>query len=193
MKAHIKSFIDYELVYEVHSLLNESHSTHEVEHILEFFNLGSAFKKVQGFFTNPFIKRSIEKELKEILKINVELAKLSLGEDDESFEDTYAFDDSKYDKATSPRSSSSIDVKRSSLEDKKQAIEDKLDILAGESESLKRYLEIAKLNTRIQANELIYKLADTSQKRVLAKFNKNVKLDLQRQTKDLIELGDEYE
>jgi hypothetical protein len=122
MKAHIKSFIDYELVYEVHSLLNESHSTHEVEHILEFFNLGSAFKKVQGFFTNPFIKRSIEKELKEILKINVELAKLSLGEDDESFEDTYAFDDSKYDKATSPRSSSSIDVKRSSLEDKNKQL-----------------------------------------------------------------------
>jgi hypothetical protein len=172
-------------VYEVHLILSESHDIHEVDHIDEFFNLGGFFKKVSEIFTNPLVKRNIDKGLKEYLKITVELAKLSLGDGDEEFENAYELDDV----ASNSRSSNTIDIKKSSLEDKKQAIEDKLTIFAGESESLKKYLEIAKLNTRIQANELIYKLADASQKKVLARFNREAKLDLRQKAKELTDLA----
>ena len=189
MSSRVKSFSEYESVYDVHLILSESHNIHEVEHVFEAFNLGSLFSKVSEIFTNPFVKRKIDNQLKEYLKITVELAKLSLEDSDEEFENEYELGDTSFNNRSSNRSSNSIDVKRSSLEDTKQAIEDKLEILAGESESLKKYLEIAKINSRIQANELIYKLADASQKKVLSKFNRDANLGLRQQTKELTALA----
>lgn len=189
MRTHVKGFSEYESVYDVHLILSESHNIHEVEHVFEFFNLESLFRKVSEIFTNPLVKRKIDNQLKEYLKITVELAKLSLEDSDEEFENEYELDDTSFISRSSNRSSNSVDVKRSSLEDTKQAIEGKLDILAGESESLKKYLEIAKLNARIQANELIYKLADASQKKVLSKFNRDANLGLRQQTKELTALA----
>jgi len=158
--------------------------------VYEFLNLRSIFRSI---FINPGIKRQIRKLVEELVKIRVEIAKISLEYETDEFEDEYDYD---YDYGRKKRSkrnykqtreTSPSELKKSTLEDQLQAIEAKMELLAGEDEKMQKFLELQKIQAKLNANELIYKLASDEQQKILNKYNKKVKKDINGLADDLHE------
>lgn len=129
----------------------------------EFFGIG---RMLRGLFVNPRVKRQIRKLADDLVKVRVEQAKASLNMDHDEFKDYHE----KGSKNTRGK-----DKKMQVLDDQIKAIEGKMDLLAKNDERLQKYLEMQKLEARMKANDLIVKMADQSQKRILSRANKDLK------------------
>jgi len=162
-----------------------SHGDIEAVMVYEFFGLGNLLK---GIFVNPFIKRKISKLTDELIRIRVEIAKLGLSSDMNDFEERNEYDSDEYSpRQTGKKANSSyrgggkgdeqdvVNAKQiEALEDSALALEAKMDILAGDDERLERYITLQKIEARLKANELIIKMANGEQKKILQKYNKAV-------------------
>ena len=183
--------------------LDDQVSYEEVDQMMvsEFFGLGRLLK---GIFVNPFIKRKISKLVDELIKIRVEIAKISLEMDLNDMEDEYDYDeyDEDYSRKSSGRKNvsyggsdkedSAIEKKKEALEDSADALEAKMEILAGDDERLEKYVTLQKIEARLKANELIIKMADSSQKKIIAKFSKKVGQEAKSIADDLMECYNRY-
>lgn len=166
------------LTEELFVLVDESLTHSEINDIMqinEIFGLKSLFRSI---FVNPGIKRKIKGLVEDLVKLRVEIAKISLEFNEDEFEDEYSLDDESDSQNKPTRDRSPRELKKSTLEDQVEAIEAKMDMLAGEDERLLNYLKMQRLEAKIKANDLIYKLASSEQQKILKKYNKDVKKEI---------------
>lgn len=129
----------------------------------ELFGIGRMLRRL---FVNPRVKKQIRRLSDDLVKIRVEQAKETLNMDHDEFKGYHE----KGSKNTRGK-----DKKMQILDDQLKAIESKMDLLAKNDERLQKYLEMHKLEARMKANELIIKMADQFQKRILSSANKDLK------------------
>lgn len=157
--------------------------------VYEFLNLRNIFRAI---FVNPGIKRQIRKLVEELVQIRVEIAKISLEYEVDEFENEYDYEydygrkkgrrNYKQTRETSPN-----ELRKSTLQDQVEAIEAKMELLAGEDEKMQKFLELQKVQAKLNANELIYKIASDEQQKILNKYNRQVKKDINGMAEDLEE------
>lgn len=148
--------------------------------VYEFLNLRNIFRAI---FVNPGIKRKIKNLVEELVKTRVEIAKISLEYEPDDFESEYDYDYDYGRKAgkrnyKQTRETSPSELKKSTLEDQILAIEAQMELLAGEDEKMIKFLDLQRVQARLNANELIYKLASDEQQKILNKYNRLVKKDI---------------
>jgi len=206
----IKTFEEFNYIKNLHEILENKISTDEIESILMLEFFGFKFN-----FVNPFKKKKVKKLADELVKHQVELVKISLESNRferemeeleaemEELEDSFVQKKTKsssgygsslgkkqsYGKSSSRGSSRDDDpfsAKRSAVESHIKSIEDKMDLLGEDNEKLKKFIELQKIESKIKANELIIKLADDEQKKILQNFNA-------KKTKQLKSLSDRLE
>jgi len=156
--------------------LDDQLSREEVDQMMvsELFGLGRLLK---GIFVNPFIKRKIDKMVDQLVKIRVQLIKTQLDENPEDLEDML-------DDADEKASMKGYDAKIQALRDQQMGIEAKMELLPAGDERLERYVELQKIESRIKANEMTIKMADSKQAKILKKYN-------QEGTKEAKSIADE--
>lgn len=148
--------------------------------VYEFLNLRNIFRAI---FVNPGIKRKIRRLVEDLVKVRVEIAKLSLEYEPDDFESEYDYEYDYGRKAgkrnyKQTRNTSPNELRKATLEDQILAIEAEMELLAGEDERMVKFLEVQKVQARLNANELIYKLASDEQQKILNKYNRLVKKDI---------------
>ena len=169
----IPTFTDFdnqELVQETYNLLEGNVS---YEYLDEVLNEG-IFSFFKGLFTNPRQKRKLKKLGDQLFKVKVQIKKLEIEQNDiDKLEADLKAKDSTY------VSNPSVGVAKTAEEKKKQALEskesiilDQMDSIAGENETLLKYVNKIKLEIRMKATEATIKLADAEMERILNKIQK---------------------
>ena len=165
-----KEFNNQQLVKESYDLLEGSVSYDDLNDIL---NEG-LFSFIKGIFINPGQKRKLRKLGDQLFKVKVQIQKLDIEQNDISkAEDELKSKDLNYtaDPALSVAVSAEEKMKQA-LENKEGIIIDQMDSIAGDNETLTKYVNKVKLEVRIKANEATIKLADDEMKRILKKIQK---------------------
>jgi len=180
-----KSFNEYKETSDTKKLTESVYNLFEgqleYEEINELFGIGKLFKSL---FVNPGVKRKIKKLIQELIKVRVEMAKLSLEYEPEEFEEEYG-DEDEDDKPKPTREMSPNEVRSSALKDEEEAIIAKMELLAGEDERLTKFVEMQKIEAKLKASELIYKIASDEQQKILKKYNKDVSKEIKNINKEL--------
>ena len=165
-----KEFNNQQLVKESYDLLEGSVSYDDLNDIL---NEG-LFSFIKGIFINPGQKRKLRKLGDQLFKVKVQIQKLDIEQNDISkAEDELKSKDSNY--TADPALSVAVNAeekKKQALENKEGIIIDQMDSIAGDNETLTKYVNKVKLEVRIKANEATIKLADDEMKRILKKIQK---------------------
>ena len=177
---YIKLFEQFEmspLYEEINSIMGGELSEAEIQDMLtEGF-----FSWLKNIFSNPKKKRELDKLAEKLVQTRVEVAKIDIEKDNiEEFEaqldprnDPYnPNNDTKSVKPTR-KAKDSLDLKKKTLTEYETNILAKMDALAEENETLKKYVNKVKLDSRIEATEQIMKLADKEIARVLSKVHRN--------------------
>ena len=183
---HIKLFEEFQykpLVNETYELLEGSVSYEDLNDIL---NEG-IFSFIKGIFMNPLQKRKLKKLGDELFKVKVQIQKLEIEENDiDKVEDELKSKDSNY--TSNPaiaNAKTAEDKKAKALADKESIIIDKMDIVAGDNETLTKYVNKIKLEIRMKASEATIKLADDEMSRILNKLQKKDAKEIKTLDKEL--------
>jgi len=170
---HIKLFEEFHykpLVNETYELLEGSVSYEDLNDIL---NEG-IFSFIKGIFMNPLQKRKLKKLGDQLFKIKVQIQKMDIEQNDISkAEDELKSKDSNY--TADPALSVAVNAeekKKQALQNKEGIIIDQMDSVAGQNETLTKYVNKVKLEVRMKANEATIKLADDEMERILRKIQK---------------------
>lgn len=145
--------------------------------VTELFGISRLMK---GIFVNPFVKKKIKKLVDELVKVRVQLVKTQLEENPEDLE-------SMLDDMDDHKSMKGYDAKILALQDQQTALEAKMEILASNDEKLERFVELQKIEAKLKANEMIIKIADSTQAKVLKTYNKEGTKDAKKIVKMLEE------
>ena len=165
-----KEFNNQQLVKESYDLLEGSVSYDDLNDIL---NEG-LFSFIKGIFINPGQKRKLRKLGDQLFKLKVQIQKMDIEQNDISkLEDELKSKDSNY--TPDPAVSVAVNAeekKKQALQNKEGIIIDQMDSVAGDNETLTKYVNKVKLEVRMKANEATIKLADDEMKRILKKIQK---------------------
>jgi|TARA_R110001583_G_scaffold1182_3_gene9846 ribosomal protein L19 len=165
-----EEFNNQQLVKESYDLLEGSVSYDDLNDIL---NEG-LFSFIKGIFINPGKKRKLRKLGDQLFKIKVQIQKMDIEQNDISkLEDELKSKDSNY--TADPALSVAVnaeDKKKQALQNKEGIIIDQMDSVAGDNETLTKYVNKVKLEVRMKANEATIKLADDEMERILQKIQK---------------------
>ena len=165
-----KEFNNQQLVKESYDLLEGSVSYDDLNDIL---NEG-LFSFIKGIFINPGKKRKLRKLGDQLFKIKVQIQKMDIEQNDISkAEDELKSKDSNY--TADPALSVAVNAeekKKQALQNKESIIIDQMDAVAGENETLTKYVNKVKLEVRMKANDATLKLADDEMARILTKIQK---------------------
>ena len=165
-----KEFNNQQLVKESYDLLEGSVSYEDLNNVL---NEG-IFSFIKGIFMNPGQKRKLRKLGDQLFKIKVQIQKMDIEQNDISkAEDELKSKDSNYtpDPVLSVASNAE-EKKKQALQNKEGIIIDQMDAIAGDNQTLTKYVNKVKLEVRIKANEATIKLADDEMERILKKIQK---------------------
>ena len=158
------------LVNETYELLEGSVSYEDLNDIL---NEG-IFSFIKGIFMNPGQKRKLRKLGDQLFKIKVQIQKMDIEQNDISkAEDELKSKDSNY--TADPALSVAVNAeekKKQALQNKEGIVIDQMDSVAGQNETLTKYVNKVKLEVRMKANEATIKLADDEMERILRKIQK---------------------
>ena len=158
------------LVNETYELLEGGVSYEDLNDIL---NEG-IFSFIKGIFMNPGQKRKLRKLGDQLFKIKVQIQKMDIEQNDISkAEDELKSKDSNY--TADPALSVAVNAeekKKQALQNKEGIIIDQMDSVAGQNETLTKYVNKVKLEVRMKANEATIKLADDEMERILRKIQK---------------------
>jgi len=165
-----KEFNNQQLVKESYDLLEGSVSYDDLNDIL---NEG-LFSFIKGIFINPGQKRKLRKLGDQLFKLKVQIQKMDIEQNDISkLEDELKSKDSNY--TADPTISVAVnaeDKKKQALQNKEGIIIDQMDTIAGDNQTLTKYVNKVKLEVRMKANEATIKLADDEMERILKKIQK---------------------
>lgn len=175
----LNSHLNEDLYSEINSIYEMDLSHEELQDLLE----EGFFSWLKNIFSNPKKKRELDKLAQKLIETKVEMAKIDIEKDNvEEFEAQLDQKNDPYNpKATNPKkpaaekAKDSLDLKRNTLEQYEQDILDKMDAIGEENETLRKYVNKVKLDSRIEATEQIMKLADKEIARVLSKVHKQDK------------------
>lgn len=171
------------LVNETYELLEGGVSYEDLNDIL---NEG-IFSFIKGIFMNPLQKRKLKKLGDELFKVKVQIQKLEIEENDiDKMEDELKSKDSNYISNPSiANAKTAEDKKAKALGDKESIIIDKMDMVAGDNETLTKYVNKIKLEIRMKASEATIKLADDEMSRILNKLQKKDAKEIKTLGKEL--------
>ena len=165
-----EEFNNQQLVKESYDLLEGSLSYDDLNDIL---NEG-LFSFIKGIFINPGKKRKLRKLGDQLFKIKVQIQKMDIEQNDISkLEDELKSKDSNY--TADPALSVAVNAeekKKQALQNKEGIVIDQMDAVAGENETLTKYVNKVKLEVRMKANDATLKLADDEMARILTKIQK---------------------
>ena len=181
-----KEFNNKRLVNETYDLLEGSVSHEYLDDVL---NEG-IFSFIKGIFMNPGQKRKLRKLGDQLFKIKVQIQKLDIEQNDiDKAEGELKSKDSNYtaDPVLSVAKNAE-EKKKQALQNKEGIIIDQMDAVAGENETLTKYVNKVKLEVRMKANEATIKLADDEMERILKKIQKNDAKEIKKLDKDLAEV-----
>ena len=178
-----KEFNNKRLVNETYDLLEGSVSYEDLSEVL---NEG-IFSFIKGIFINPGQKRKLRKLGDKLFKLKVQIQKLDIEQNDiDKAEEELKSKDSNY------TSDSVISVAVNAEEKKKQALQnkesiiiDQMDSIAGDNQTLTKYVNKVKLEVRMKANEATIKIADDEMARILKKIQKKDAKEIQSLDKEL--------
>ena len=178
-----EEFNNQQLVKESYDLLEGSVSYDDLNDIL---NEG-LFSFIKGIFINPGKKRKLRKLGDQLFKIKVQIQKMDIEQNDISkLEDELKSKDSNY--TADPALSVAVnaeDKKKQALQNKEGIIIDQMDSVAGQNETLTKYVNKLKLEVRMKANEATIKIADDEMERILKKIQKKDAKEIEKLDKDL--------
>ena len=181
-----KEFNNKRLVNETYDLLEGNVSYEDLNDVLH----EGIFSFIKGIFMNPGQKRKLRKLGDQLFKIKVQIQKMDIEQNDISkAEDELKSKDSNY--TADPALSVAVNAeekKKQALQNKEGIIIDQMDSVAGESETLTKYVNKVKLEVRIKANEATIKLADDEMERILKKIQKKDAKEVQTLDKDLAQV-----
>jgi len=178
-----KEFNNQQLVKESYDLLEGSVSYDDLNDIL---NEG-LFSFIKGIFINPGQKRKLRKLGDQLFKLKVQIQKMDIEQNDISkLEDELKSKDSNY--TADPTISVAVnaeDKKKQALQNKEGIIIDKMDAIAGDNQTLTKYVNKVKLEVRMKANEATIKIADDEMERILKKIQKKDAKEVKSLDKEL--------
>ena len=173
------------LVNETYELLEGSVSYEDLNDIL---NEG-IFSFLKGIFMNPLQKRKLKKLGDELFKVKVQIQKLEIEENDiDKVEDKLKSKNSNRYYTPNPaitNAKTAEDKKAKALGDKESIIIDKMDMVAGDNETLTKYVNKIKLEIRMKASEATIKLADDEMSRILNKLQQKDAKEIKTLDKEL--------
>ena len=185
---YVKLFEEFHykpLVNETYELLEGGVSYEDLNDIL---NEG-IFSFIKGIFMNPLQKRKLKKLGDELFKVKVQIQKLEIEENDiDKVEDELKSKNSNRYYTSNPaiaNAKTAEDKKAKALGDKESIIIDKMDIVAGDNETLTKYVNKIKLEIRMKASEATIKLADDEMSRILNKLQKKDAKEIKTLDKEL--------
>tara|TARA_B100001093_G_C26687599_1_gene953335 strand:+ start:219 stop:788 length:570 start_codon:yes stop_codon:yes gene_type:complete len=177
------NFNNQELVQETYNLLEGKVS---YEHLDEVLNEG-IFSFIKGLFINPGKKRKLRKLGDQLFQIKVQIQKMDIEQNDISkLEDELKSKDSNY--TPDPAVSVAVNAeekKKQALQNKEGIIIDQMDAIAGENETLTKYINKVKLEVRMKANDATLKIADGEMERILKKIQKKDAKEVKTLDKEL--------
>lgn len=176
-------FSNQELIKETYDILEGDVSMLELDEMLS----EGIFSFIKGIFVNPGKKRKLRKLGDELFKIKVQIQKMDIEQNDISkLEDELKSKDSNY------TSDPAVSVAANAEEKKKQALQnregiiiDQMDAVAGENETLTKYINKVKLEVRMKANDATLKIADGEMERILKKIQKKDAKEVKTLDKEL--------
>ena len=171
------------LVNETYAILEGKVSYEELNDILD----EGIFSFIKGIFMNPFQKRKLKNLGDELFRVKVELQKLEIEENDiDKMEDELKSKDPNYSSdASIVNAKNAEDKKTKALQEKEAIIIDQMDVVAGDNETLTKYVNKIKLEIRMKANEATIKLADAEMSRILNKLQKKDAKEIKTLDKEL--------
>ena len=183
---HLPTFRQYHnkpLVNETYAILEGRVSYEELNDILD----EGIFSFIKGIFMNPLQKRKLKKLGDELFKVKVQIQKLEIEENDiDKMEDELKSKDSNYSSDSSVANAKTAeDKKLKALQNKEAIIIDKMDMVAGDNETLTKYVNKIKLEIRIKANDATIKLANDEMSRILNKLQKKDAKEIKTLDKEL--------
>jgi hypothetical protein len=178
-----KEFNNQQLVKESYDLLEGSVSYEDLNDIL---NEG-IFSFIKGIFMNPLQKRKLKKLGDQLFKVKVQIQKLEIEESDiDKFESDLKSKDSNYTSNPSVDNAKTAEEKKlKALENKESIILDQMESIAGENQTLIKYVNKVKLEIRMKATEVTIKLADDEMERILKKIQKKDAKEIKTLDKEL--------
>ena len=178
-----KEFNNKRLINETYDLLEGSVSYEDLNDVL---NEG-IFSFIKGIFMNPGQKRKLRKLGDQLFKIKVQIQKLDIEQNDiDKAEEELKSKDSNY--TADPVLSVAVNAeekKKQALQNKEGIIIDQMDSVAGQNETLTKYVNKLKLEVRMKANEATIKIADDEMERILKKIQKKDAKEIEKLDKDL--------
>jgi len=176
-------FNSQQLVKETYDLLEGSVSYEDLNDVL---NEG-IFSFLKGIFMNPGQKRKLRKLGDQLFKIKVQIQKMDIEQNDISkAEGELKSKDSNYtpDPVLSVAANAE-EKKKQALQNKEGIIIDQMDAVAGDNETLTKYVNKVKLEVRMKANDATLKLADDEMERILKKIQKKDASEIKNLDKEL--------
>lgn len=189
---HIKLFEQFDNIA-LHNRINEimggELSESEIQQMLD----EGLFSWLKSLFTNPKMKRELDKLANKLVDVRVEIAKIDIEENNiKAFEDELETDDDADPYAVtgakpmrSSDNTTALQMKKSGLEDLETDIITRMDQLGEENPKLQTYINKVKLESRIQSTEKIMRIADDEIKKVLSKMVRKDKSTDRVLTKEL--------
>jgi len=178
-----KEFNNQQLVKETYDLLEGSVSYEDLNDIL---NEG-LFSFIKGIFVNPGQKRKLRKLGDQLFKVKVQIQKIDIQENDiDKAESELKSKDTNY--TSDPVLAVAVNAeekKKQALQNKDGIIIDQMDSIAGNNETLTKYVNKVKLEVRMKANDATLKIADAEMERILKKIQKKDAKQIQTLNKDL--------
>jgi|TARA_R110002124_G_scaffold114019_5_gene268554 ribosomal protein L19 len=178
-----KEFNNQQLVKESYDLLEGSVSYEDLNDIL---NEG-LFSFIKGIFINPGQKRKLRKLGDQLFKLKVQIQKLDIEQNDiDKAEEELKSKDSNY--TADPVLSVAVNAeekKKQALQNKESIIIDQMDNIAGDNQTLTKYVNKVKLEVRMKANEATIKIADDEMERILKKIQKKDAKEIKNLDKEL--------
>ena len=178
-----KQFNNQQLVKESYDLLEGSVSYEDLNEVL---NEG-LFSFIKGIFINPGQKRKLRKLGDQLFKLKVQIQKLDIEQNDiDKAESELKSKDTNY--TADPILSVAVNAeekKKQALQNKESIIIDQMDAIAGDNETLTKYIKKVKLEVRMKANNATIKLADAEMARILTKIQKNDAKEIKTLDKEL--------
>lgn len=174
----INQHINESLYEVVNSIMGGELTEAEIQDLLE----EGFFSWLKTLFSNPKKKRELDKLAEELIKTRVAIARIDIEENNiETYEEELDAKTNPYTNPAAKIGGSSFDkndptqIKRNNLEQLESDILAQMDALGEENETLRKYVNKVKLDSRMKSTEEVIRLADAEVKKVFMKLHQKDK------------------
>ena len=174
----INQYISESLYEAVNSIMGGELTESEVQDLLE----EGFFSWLKTLFSNPKKKRELDKLADRLVETRVAIAKIDIEENNiETYEEEIDDKTDPYTNTGAKIGGGDFDkndptqIKRANLEQLESDILEQMDAIGEENETLKKYVNKVKLDSRMKSTEQVIRLADAEVKKVFMKLHKKDK------------------